>query len=767
MDLKKLRTSALSILVIGATLLSAQSAEAAQPVSGISSTAYNEGTDSAAVFYNPLVVSNVNLTLPQASVNELNNNPGTTVYQHASVTLTTADGKITTLADIGVRLKGQATRTNLYGKAPLKLKFDAFVAGQKFMGLTRMTLNSMVQDPSYVHEATAYRLYRAMGIIAPRTTYSWVTLNGADFGLYLNIESIDGQMLKRWLNPKHVYSSNCYLADLTYYQNGCYDTNYGDADRTDLNAAVAVSNYDGADWWREVNKVADMTAVINLMATDIYTSNWDGYTDVVQNNYFLVFDQTGKLKIIPWGQDGAFPMDSAAQLDWLGQGPAFRNFGYQQRSVMLRKCVAYDPCVALLIKAEVEAKNKAQEIDMVGFKNKVAAVINNAYISHETRANPDVGAATWWQSWLDTFFPYRTAALTSFLSTRAPEAPVLSLNGSATMGSTLTAAASSWDYTSAFSYQWLRDGSAVANQTASTYLLTSADAGHLISVKVGAYKQNLPTAFVTSTAVLISNPKASAAYITGSAVVDGVLTANPVANASTSVTYKWFRAGKAITGATSPTYTATILDYLKPITVTTTVNQAGFTTVTSTSQAVTIQAGKITAPATAIAGASVMGGTVLVTANIPSGVKATYQWLRNGTAISSATKTSYLMKADDVNQDLSVRVTLTKTGYVPTSVTSSTVVVTAGTLTRTATPVIAGIKLVGKTLTATTGSWDSGTKFSYQWLRNSQPIANAVAKTYKLVAQDLGSAISFRITVTKPGYVTVINYSLETETISK
>ena len=744
------------------TLLSAQSAEAAQPVSGISSTAFNEGADQAAVFYNPLAVSNVNLTLPQASVDELNNNPGTTVYQHASVTLTTADGKITTLADIGVRLKGQATRTNLYGKAPLKLKFDAFVPGQKFMGLTRMTLNSMVQDPSYVHEATAYRLYRAMGIIASRTTYSWVTLNGADFGLYLNIESIDGQMLKRWLNPKHVYSSNCYLADLTYYQNGCYDTNYGDADRTDLNAAVAVSNFDGADWWREVNKVADMTAVINLMATDIYTSNWDGYTDVVQNNYFLVFDQTGKLKIIPWGQDGAFPMDSSAQLDWLGQGPAFRNFGYQQRSVMLRKCVAYDPCVALLIKAEVTAKNKAQEIDMVGFKNKVAAVINNAYISHETRSNPDVGAASWWQSWLDTFFPYRTAALTSFLSTRAPDAPVLSLNGSATMGPTLTAAASSWDYTSAFSYQWLRDGSAVANQTASTYVLTSADAAHLISAKVGAYKQNLTTAFVTSTAVLVSNPKAPVAFITGSAVVDGVLTANPANNAATQVTYKWFRAGNAITSATGPTYTPTVLDYLKPITVSAVVNQTGFAVASSTSSPVTVQAGSFTPPAIGIAGSAVMAGTVLVTATIPTGMKASYQWLRSGVAITGATRTSYSIKSDDVTESLSIRVTFTKTGYLPTTVTSSAVTVTAGTLTKTVVPTISGIKSLGKLLTATTGIWDSGTKFSYQWLRNGAPIVGATTKTYKLTVSDVRATISFSITATKPGYLSVTNVSLAT-----
>ena len=767
MDLKKLRVTALAILAIGATLVNSQSASAAQPVSGISSTAYNEGADSAAVFYNPLAVSNVNLTLPQASVNELNNNPGTTVYQHASVTITTADSKVTTFADIGVRLKGQATRTNLYGKAAMKLKFDAFVPGQKFLGLTRMTLNSMVQDPSFVHEDIAYRLYRAMGIIAPRTTYSWVTLNGADFGLYMNIESVDAQMLKRWVTPKHLYSSNCYLADLTYYQSGCYDTNYGDTDRSDLNAAIAVSVYDGADWWREVNKVADMTAVINLMATDIYTSNWDGYTDVVQNNYYLVFDMTGKLRIIPWGQDGAFPMDSSAQLDWLGQGPAFRNFGNQQRSVMLRKCVAYDPCAAQLIRAHVAVKNKAEELALPAFKNKVAAVINNAYVSHETRANPDVGAAIWWQNWLDTFFPYRTASLTAFLATRSPEAPLLSLNGSATLGSTLTAAASTWDYTATLNYQWLRDGIAISNQTTGTYVLTSADAGHLISVKVGAAKQNLPTAFVTSTAVLVSNPVASSASITGTAKVDGTLVGNPISNASTTVTYKWFRAGKAIGGATGPTYTPTILDYLKPITLTTTVNQTGFPLNTTTSQPVIIQAGTIAPPAVAIAGSAVMGGTVLVTATVPTGIKATYQWLRNGAPIASATRTSYTLKADDVNQNLSVRATLTKTGYSPTTVTASAVFVGFGTLTKTPVPTLAGILLVGKTLTGTTGSWDSGTKLSYQWLRNNQPIANATTKTYKLTTLDIGSAIAFRVTATKPGYNSVTNTSLPTAVITK
>ena len=753
-------------LVLFATLGSVQSASASPGVSGISTTAYNEGTDKAAVFYNPLVVSKVELNLPTASFNELNNNPGTTVYQTASVTITTADGVVTTLNNIGVRLKGQATRTNLYGKAPMKLKFDAFVPEQKFLGLTRMTLNSMVQDPSFVHEDSAYRLYRAMGVIAPRTTYSWVKVNGADFGLYMNVESVDSQMLKRWMTVNHLYSSNCYLADITPSQSGCYDTNYGDDNRSDLRAAIATSNLDGADWWREINKVADMTAVINLMATDIYTSNWDGYTDVVQNNYYLAFDTAGKFRIIPWGQDGAFPMDPSAQLDWLGRGPAYRNFGNQQRSVILRKCVAYAPCTALLIKAQVKAKEKAEELDMPGFKNKIAAVINTSYISQETRANSDVWSAKYWQNWLDSFFPMRTAALTDFLKTRAPEAADLTVSGEAKVGSTLIANAISWDFTSTLSYQWLRDGSNIPSAQASSYLVTESDIGKNISIKVTSSKSNFSSAFVSSQPVLVTNPKASSAAITGSATVGSTLTATPGENASVQVSYRWLRAGKAITGAVTSTYTPTYLDYLKPITVTTTVTQNGFPVTTTTSNAVVIKAGTIPSPDIAIAGSPVMAETLLLTASIPYGTKATYQWLNEGVVIPSSTRSSYKLKATDVGKNISVRVTLTKTAYNPLVVETDELFVSPGIQIKQPTVSISGVTRLAKTLTGITGTWDTSARLTYQWLRDGLPIANAVGKTYKLTAADLNRSISFRVTSTKAGYSTVVTTSSSTGLIT-
>lgn len=756
--MKSRRLRLFGTIILLTSFVGIESASAAQPVSGITTTAYNEGTDKAAEFYNPLAVSNVTLTLPQSSVDTLNWNVMTPVYQHASVKITTADGVVTSFADIGVRLKGQATRVNLNGKAPLKLKFDAFVVGQKFMGLTRMTLNSMVQDPSFVHENSIYRLFRAMGVVAPRTTYSWVTLNGVDFGLYMNVESIDSKMLGRWLTPAHLYSSNCYGADITRGQSWCYDTNYGDTNRSDLNSAIATSDYDGGDWWREINKVADMTEVINLMATDLYTSNWDGYTDVVQNNYYLAFDTSGKFKIIPWGEDGAFPMDPSAQLDFLGRGPSYRNWG-NSRSVLLRKCVAYEPCVNLLVRAEARAKQVAEQLDMVGFKNKIAAVINTAYISKETRSNADLGAAQYWQNWLDTFFTMRTSSLRDFLLTRTPEAPELKITGNPTVGSVFLVSPSTWDFSATLHYQWLKDGTDIQNATNPSYTIGQSDVSHRISVRVTASKPGLVPASVTSSEQLIINPQVASAEITGNPVVGGTLSASPVGSDAITVTYQWYRSTKAIPGETSATYTPTPFDYLKPIKVIATVSQTGFPNRVTTSQPVTVQAGTIDSPALAIAGEASMAKTLLLTGDVPAGTKAKFQWLNDGKVISGASKNSYTLKATDVSHDISAKLTLTRTAYKTLELTTQPVSVVPGTFTKQPDLTISGTQAFGKTLTGGVGSWDSGVKYSYQWLRDGVVIPLGISKTYKITALDLGHLLTFQLTVTKAGYTTVTKQS--------
>ena len=56
--------------------------------------------------------------------------------------------------------------------------------------------------------------------------------------------------------------------------------------------------------------------------------------------------------------------------------------------------------------------------------------------------------------------------------------------GARKVGQTLTANTRTWSPAAEFSYQWYRNGRAIAGATASTYLLTAADKGKKIRVRV-------------------------------------------------------------------------------------------------------------------------------------------------------------------------------------------------------------------------------------------------------------------------------------------
>lgn len=95
--------------------------------------------------------------------------------------------------------------------------------------------------------------------------------------------------------------------------------------------------------------------------------------------------------------------------------------------------------------------------------------------------------------------------------------------------------------------------------------------------------------------------------------------------------------------------------------------------------------------------------------------------------------------------------------------------------TATTAPGISGSPVVGGTLTADPGKWDAdGLTYSYQWLRDGQPIAAPAAPTartaslmavvalpaaagptsadYTVAAEDVGHRISVRVTATRAGY---------------
>ncbi|TBN56170.1 hypothetical protein EYE40_01490 [Glaciihabitans arcticus] len=162
--------------------------------------------------------------------------------------------------------------------------------------------------------------------------------------------------------------------------------------------------------------------------------------------------------------------------------------------------------------------------------------------------------------------------------------------------------------------------------------------------------------------------------------------------------------------------------------------------------------------------------STVVTDASPSGVTFGYQWLRNGTAISKATASTYRVTSSDYLKRLSVRVTATKTGLAPTVRTSAaTAIVGKKLVAVTGVPTVTGSATVGATLTISGGAVkstpSSGTKRTYRWYADGLPIAGATSTKYVVGAATIGKTITARIAVSKSGYASGTTFSAPTAAV--
>lgn len=305
------------------------------------------------------------------------------------------------------------------------------------------------------------------------------------------------------------------------------------------------------------------------------------------------------------------------------------------------------------------------------------------------------------------------------------------IKGTPRVGNTLTAQTGTWTKNTAFTYQWLRNGKAISKATKSTYKPVAADVGKNLSVKVTGSKSGHETISKTSRAVsktVAGTLKSTTPKISGTAKVGRTLKITHGSwTSGTSFSYQWLRNGKAISKATKKSYKPVAADVGKRISVKVTGEKSGYKSVAKTSaKKAKTTAGTLSAPRPKVSGTPKVGRTLTARTGIwTKGTKLSYQWLRNGKAISKATKKSYKPVAADVGKKLSVKVTGKKSGYKSVSKTSPKRAKTTRGILSGARPKISGTTTVGKTLKATRGKWTSGASLSYQWLRNGKPISGA------------------------------------------
>lgn len=111
----------------------------------------------------------------------------------------TIDG--VTYKNVGIRAKGNTSLSNVSAlgssRYSFKIEFDCYADGQSCDGLDKLSLNNIIQDNTYMKDFLCYTMMNEFGVDAPLCSYSYLTVNGEDWGLYLAVEGVEESFLER------------------------------------------------------------------------------------------------------------------------------------------------------------------------------------------------------------------------------------------------------------------------------------------------------------------------------------------------------------------------------------------------------------------------------------------------------------------------------------------------------------------------------------------------------------------------------------------
>jgi surface antigen len=336
------------------------------------------------------------------------------------------------------------------------------------------------------------------------------------------------------------------------------------------------------------------------------------------------------------------------------------------------------------------------------------------------------------------------------------------ISGTPQVGVQLSATAGAWSPRASYTYRWRDTDGPIRGATASTFTPTADQLDQPLRVTVTATRDGYRTARSTSVATTAVRSGTFAAQtpptITGDAQVDETLVASPGAwSPGAPPAYQWLVDGHPVTGATGPTYAPTAEDVRKQVSVQVSVSLPGYTPASATSAATSaVIPGTFRSTSDpSVTGTPKVG--VPLTAD-PGGWSPepalTWQWTADGAPIPGATSGTFTPSPAEVGKHLTVEVTARRAGYL-TAVTesSATAAVLPGANSVTQVPAISGLPYVGRSLTATPGTWAvTPTSVDYQWYAGGVAIAGATSSAFTPTEAQLEQRLTVRVTAHADGY---------------
>lgn len=222
-----------------------------------------------------------------------------------------------------------------------------------------------------------------------------------------------------------------------------------------------------------------------------------------------------------------------------------------------------------------------------------------------------------------------------------------------------------------YEYQWYVDGKAVPGATEWGYVPVAKDLGKRIRARVTGVKDGYTsvTRWTPWSDKVIrgwfwtQRPRIVGTTKTGQQLS---IQMEPWQITPEWFTYRWYRNGHSIPGATKATYTPTAGDRGKHLSVRVTGHAAGIHTESETSKrTAAITQGPVHSSQPTITGIPQSGATLGVDRGTwgPGTITFRYQWLRDGAAITGATRNTYPLTETDSGHQITIAVTGDRANY--------------------------------------------------------------------------------------------------------
>jgi spore coat protein CotH len=341
------------LLVARALLVAAVSAGSAL---GYATPAGAQGVDE---FFDSGTLQELRLTINSRDLRQLREQYGNDTYYTADL-----QWRNIRVRNAGVRSRGGASRNGV--KLGLRVDFDRYVGGQKFLGLKSFVLKNLWQDGSMMHERLAMAFFARMGQPASRESFCRLYINNEFQGLYSIVESVDNAYLSRTLgeNNGYLYSYQLqspfrgeYLGDdLAPYKARFEPQNHEKEGDSKLYVPIhdwlrEVNEPDDAIWRERVEEYVDLSQFVTQVAIESFLAENDGLLgELGMNNFFLYRPaDTKRHRFIVWDKDNTFLV------------PDYSIFQRTEENVLFKRAFAFSDLRELYFQVLEAAARSADE----------------------------------------------------------------------------------------------------------------------------------------------------------------------------------------------------------------------------------------------------------------------------------------------------------------------------------------------------------------------------------------------------------------------